>query len=98
TRWPRDWSSDVCSSDLLMRPPRFSDLARFREDERVVQTGDQQDVVDAEAGEVGETGRPHQVSSLKSQVSSLKSQERAQVSTNERSEERRVGKECKTER
>src|SRR5690625_7868286 len=21
TRWPRDWSSDVCSSDLRVRPP-----------------------------------------------------------------------------
>src|SRR5215510_15491536 len=22
TRWPRDWSSDVCSSDLALPPPR----------------------------------------------------------------------------
>src|SRR5207253_6273131 len=21
TRWPRDWSSDVCSSDLIVAPP-----------------------------------------------------------------------------
>src|SRR5207253_8466464 len=23
TRWPRDWSSDVCSSDLAAKPGRF---------------------------------------------------------------------------
>src|SRR5207253_3697540 len=24
TRWPRDWSSDVCSSDLKIRPGHFN--------------------------------------------------------------------------
>src|SRR5207253_8046818 len=28
TRWPRDWSSDVCSSDLSMAAARY-DIARF---------------------------------------------------------------------
>src|SRR5207253_7223446 len=26
TRWPRDWSSDVCSSDLLRRNGAFAEL------------------------------------------------------------------------
>src|SRR5690625_6012300 len=28
TRWPRDWSSDVCSSDLINREPVFADRIR----------------------------------------------------------------------
>src|SRR5439155_14477873 len=35
TRWPRDWSSDVCSSDLLMAPQvavkRGPDVVQFVE-------------------------------------------------------------------
>src|SRR5207253_4658572 len=27
TRWPRDWSSDVCSSDLAQVAPAYADLA-----------------------------------------------------------------------
>ena len=34
-------------------------LAVLREDERVVQTGNQEDVVDSETGEVGESGGTH---------------------------------------
>src|SRR5439155_12420022 len=37
TRWPRDWSSDVCSSDLVVKPrvlgvelPRFDDIVRAK--------------------------------------------------------------------
>src|SRR6266508_4981800 len=28
TRWPRDWSSDVCSSDLSSEPSRREDAGR----------------------------------------------------------------------
>src|SRR5690625_7356644 len=33
TRWPRDWSSDVCSSDLLIRhtPKMLREVTNFRE-------------------------------------------------------------------
>src|SRR5207253_5456514 len=34
TRWPRDWSSDVCSSDLIPELPRPG--ARARQDPRRV--------------------------------------------------------------
>src|SRR5690625_4012347 len=29
TRWPRDWSSDVCSSDLDLGAPLFGSIARM---------------------------------------------------------------------
>src|SRR5690625_6269996 len=32
TRWPRDWSSDVCSSDLFTRPRSWSGMIRWRRD------------------------------------------------------------------
>src|SRR5439155_7077578 len=31
TRWPRDWSSDVCSSDLRVQLPHVSEVAEVRE-------------------------------------------------------------------
>src|SRR5207253_3488567 len=56
TRWPRDWSSDVCSSDLsLLQPTSVQVMA----------------------------------------TTSNTYHERFIVSPNERSEERRVGKECR---
>src|SRR5690625_8046643 len=72
TRWPRDWSSDVCSSDLVPKP--LPGIRTVQMGRLVVVRGDgehagQQDQhVVAEAGPGG-----HQ-----------------------RSEERRVGKECRT--
>src|SRR5207253_4818229 len=83
TRWPRDWSSDVCSSDLgsydqfavfgltISRSPR-SRAASAR------QTGDLQRDVDEYEGvaESGEYAGNHA----------------------DRSEERRVGKECSSRR
>src|SRR5207253_6442359 len=38
TRWPRDWSSDVCSSDLSMQPDHA--LSRFHRDLARLLTGD----------------------------------------------------------
>src|SRR5437660_3479673 len=57
TRWPRDWSSDVCSSDLLRQADGFEGVADAAAGERLDLLGDV-----AEA----------------------------------RSEERRVGKECRS--
>src|SRR5690625_8007103 len=59
TRWPRDWSSDVCSSDLL---PRVA----------VVSTGN----------ELRQTGESLDEGKI--------------PDSNSRSEERRVGKECRS--
>src|SRR5439155_2967183 len=33
TRWPRDWSSDVCSSDLGLFPAPFTDQFVFKGDD-----------------------------------------------------------------
>src|SRR5439155_17453831 len=67
TRWPRDWSSDVCSSDL--NPPRVRLLA----------------VLDQDPRELG-LGQPvHEVSGGL-----------AAGGIEARSEERRVGKECRS--
>src|SRR5439155_12433047 len=71
TRWPRDWSSDVCSSDLP-----------------------------GVAGEVGEgTHRLWQGQPRKAHVCVERKRRRAALFgrvVQERSEERRVGKECRS--
>src|SRR5207253_7970205 len=66
TRWPRDWSSDVCSSDLRdeMKTPRDEELAKA-------------EAVHAEAV-------------------ALRDQYQRELDRYDRSEERRVGKECRS--
>src|SRR5439155_9213276 len=59
TRWPRDWSSDVCSSDLAPGPE-----------------------LDGDVGGVGD--KP------------IRSHTDNKTSSKNRSEERRVGKECRS--
>src|SRR5437870_8922139 len=79
TRWPRDWSSDVCSSDLERR-----DLVRQQE-RQLVPPGlrrRRQDRPQSEALLVIDAGRP---------VEQL-----LDVDAEQRSEERRVGKECRS--
>src|SRR5690625_7748959 len=77
TRWPRDWSSDVCSSDLE-RPPRQQRLPQ----------GDAHAVA-VEVPRSNPTGG--------GSMSSLAERpEKAVVGLAERSEERRVGKECRS--
>src|SRR5690625_8013124 len=39
TRWPRDWSSDVCSSDLLVELAQNSDFADVMQFPNVMVTG-----------------------------------------------------------
>src|SRR5207253_4601854 len=89
TRWPRDWSSDVCSSDLLGIVDRH-ELRRVQNREF---TGGQ--------GEIGrslvlvDVGRLRGVAHVpRAEVEGPHAGEgRARV---ERSEERRVGKECRS--
>src|SRR5439155_11597767 len=74
TRWPRDWSSDVCSSDLDGLRPLRVDLRRLHVDlDRA-----QRLLVDLEVGAL---------------LQPL--EELAVVLLLRRSEERRVGKECR---
>src|SRR5690625_7423824 len=69
TRWPRDWSSDVCSSDLIFSRLLLSPASKASKDVR------------------------------KSSVNFLAITEPAgPVPTTIRSEERRVGKECRYRR
>src|SRR5690625_7749195 len=67
TRWPRDWSSDVCSSDLAGSS-----------------------VTLATGGEIGEYLHPRARREVRRQL------DRLGVTLLERSEERRVGKECRS--
>src|SRR5690625_6903220 len=79
TRWPRDWSSDVCSSDLFdmwLTSQGYQDEDAFRELVRVNLLFDE-----AVYGEV--------------EVSEEEIQEYYDRLSEERSEERRVGKECR---
>src|SRR5690625_7906308 len=77
TRWPRDWSSDVCSSDLA--------------EEVVRAVIDELDGVDVRALVPNLRGAER---AFGAGVKKLKTM----LSATDRSEERRVGKECKTQR
>src|SRR5439155_17035218 len=78
TRWPRDWSSDVCSSDLLPV---------------LVSTG---------AGRAGKHSRlrpryvRREAASPPSRTAGRPERRRSLPSSALRSEERRVGKECRS--
>src|SRR5207253_8156444 len=90
TRWPRDWSSDVCSSDLVdIRPSRNLD--------KFIGTTDRFAVVkyNRARGNVVVSRRAlleKERDSLKHEI--LKILEEGVIL--ERSEERRVGKECRS--
>src|SRR5690625_6384745 len=74
TRWPRDWSSDVCSSDLAREVP-------FRRDRHKSKAG--ADMRRPETGSImSEKRRDHQA-------------DNGHDIDQDRSEERRVGKECR---
>src|SRR5207253_5112873 len=73
TRWPRDWSSDVCSSDLIIW---------WDESESDGVAGDNADDFNHTIGEIVISSRAHR------NVNGL-------PYASPRSEERRVGKECR---
>src|SRR2546421_5046253 len=81
TRSDRDWSSDVCSSDLL----RLRTDDRRREGRQLT-------------GEAGGGGIDDQVEGRVRQLCETHAAHRAQLAERrgERSEERRVGKECRS--
>src|SRR5207253_6158844 len=78
TRWPRDWSSDVCSSDLFHLPLPYGSSAKFN---LLV-------LCPGLPGEVGDFIVRTQLHF--GMAMALKAERHA-----ERSEERRVGKECR---
>src|SRR5207253_4052452 len=82
TRWPRDWSSDVCSSDLWLVERRLSDVsARLKRLRGELQVIDEQLLFFDDAAD--ETR-------LRALMSETPLADREH---HERSEERRVGKE-----
>src|SRR5690625_5771314 len=77
TRWPRDWSSDVCSSDLTRI------LEYIKPDYVHVFVG----------GRVADRGGPELAEQLEAE-----GYEKYAKAAAQRSEERRVGKECRSRR
>src|SRR5207253_4763856 len=95
TRWPRDWSSDVCSSDLRRSgPPRQRRIELITADVEVGQIyeGKVARLMDFGAFVTILPGRDGLVHI--SQISNERV-ERVSDKLKERSEERRVGKECR---
>src|SRR5207253_5198821 len=94
TRWPRDWSSDVCSSDLRSispaKPRAFTPLSRpFH----MIEHGRAVD----EAVRFLKTARPLPPLTLSTGMSRAAADhcaEQVEGQLGHRSEERRVGKEC----
>src|SRR5439155_15135481 len=91
TSWPRDWSSDVCSSDLALRigliPPVSP--AKVRYVGNAASLGAQLCLVsEAERAHAAEVARAIEHVSLAAHP------DFEQIFVDARSEERRVGKEC----
>src|SRR5439155_11074972 len=84
TRWPRDWSSDVCSSDLLAGARQIL----LVEELPVLPNGRQDRVLDEAPQLVAERRRGI--------AQRRRVQGRSIEPLVERSEERRVGKECRS--
>src|SRR5207253_4732306 len=82
TRWPRDWSSDVCSSDLIEDQP---DL-RILED---------RDFIRRRGGSSLEGEREYAFKHAITREVAYESVPKAKRAHLHRSEERRVGKECR---
>src|SRR5439155_13005403 len=91
TRWPRDWSSDVCSSDLV-------DITES--DEVMAFSGDRINITaalaaDADAGHVDLLVGGDSFCSPQHTGRDDLEHGHAHAGATERSEERRVGKECR---
>src|SRR5207253_3411395 len=97
TTWPRDWSSDVCSSDLAgFETAPFTDgpLVRAVDIELVRAEFYKQYPAEGDAKQKAETRRKQ----FNRAVLDAKDKKLAQTREVERSEERRVGKERRAER
>src|SRR5690348_18216620 len=80
TRWTGDWSSDVCSSDLLTAQQPHNNVVRVS--------------LQALAAVLGGCQSLH--TNSWDEALSLPSEEAARLALRTRSEERRVGKECRS--
>src|SRR5207253_5859105 len=86
TRWPRDWSSDVCSSDLCV-----DETHNFVADNVIVHNSN---VADAIRWALGENNARVLRAKRNEELIFGGSESRKALSM--RSEERRVGKECRS--
>src|SRR5437870_12928221 len=77
TRWPRDWSSDVCSSDLCAALDRFTGAGKSKEDWIHISRDAEAIVINVPTGT-----QDHYPPAFGGAAA--------------RSEERRVGKECRS--
>src|SRR5439155_17018132 len=86
TRWPRDWSSDVCSSDLLLeRQPLLQPCQQLGRRQQLYARGGK---LDGQRQPIQPpTDRRHRLGVLAAEVKAR--------AVRLRSEERRVGKECR---
>src|SRR5439155_3915936 len=89
TRWPRDWSSDVCSSDLIRLRQKGLEEAR-RNMELLQQIGGKR----IAAPPMGATERTDLNLAAAAERYRALLELGAQMGVVPRSEERRVGKEC----
>src|SRR5439155_4848755 len=87
TRWPRDWSSDVCSSDLHLQEHSVGSSQAFLEDGELFG-------LEAQLGEVQLQGAL--VEHTKHDLLAEDRRHGAHAKVDLRSEERRVGKECRS--
>src|SRR5207253_5430866 len=87
TRWPRDWSSDVCSSDLIGPYRLEATLPGFRS---FVQSGI---VLQVNSSPV--INLVLEVGQVSEQVEVQANAALVETRSSSRSEERRVGKECR---
>src|SRR3546814_14184690 len=83
-----DWSSDVCSSDLMIQP---SALAAF---EDAAGAGDSHAIAEQLDIECGILGADAAVARLDREGAARSSDGHERLAADQRSEERRVGKEC----
>src|SRR3712207_8054760 len=80
TRYWRDWSSDVCSSDLTSELDTFAQLALKARTQKISSV----------------SFVPPVISTSSPDIAKIRSMIETAVDRSERSEERRVGKECRS--
>src|SRR5207253_7961400 len=96
TRWPRDWSSDVCSSDLQVECGITPGLLGDEVEEVPLWHQSEETAVSREMGEIGDCDAI--LSHLTSKITYFLMRAFQELVQNTRSEERRVGKECESRR
>src|SRR5207253_7877222 len=87
TRWPRDWSSDVCSSDLILE---VSDLSEMQVDAQI----DESNIASVKSGQRAKVRISAYPDELFDGTVKLVGLDVIDPRMG-RSEERRVGKECR---